>query len=96
MTLELCVLLWASEGEEDALTEYENAVLALIPKHGGRVVSRVRRLGDGDGPLEVQIIELPDDTALRAYMKDPERLALASVHRRVIARTDIVNVETLS
>ena len=95
MTLELCVLLWASPGQDDALTAYEDTVLALVPKHGGTVVSRVRRVGDGDGPLEMQVIHLPDESALRAYMEDPERLALADVHRAAVARTEIVNVETI-
>ncbi|ALE05819.1 hypothetical protein AL755_10635 [Arthrobacter sp. ERGS1:01] len=95
MTLKLCVLLWASEGQDDALTDYEDRVLALVPKYGGEVVSRVRRVGDGDGPLEVQVIYLPDDSALQAYMKDPARLALADLHRQVVARTELLTVETL-
>lgn len=95
MTLRLCVLLWALDGQEDALADYENRVLALVPKHGGEVVSRVRRIGDGVGPLEVQIIHLPDDSALRAYMEDPERLALANVHRQTVAKTELLNVETI-
>lgn len=95
MTLKLCVLLWASEECERALTEYEDTVLQLVPKHGGRVVSRVRRVGAGDGPLEVQVIHLPDESALEEYMTDPVRVALADVHRRVVARTEILNVETI-
>ena len=95
MTLELCVLLWASKGHDHALTEYEDTVLALVPKYGGEVVSRVRRVGDGDGPLEVQVIHLPDESALRAYMEDPERLALADVHRQAVARTELLHVETV-
>lgn len=100
MALELCVLLWATDGNDDALTRYEDTVLALVPKHGGHVVSRVRRAGtdgggDDDGPLEVQVIHLPDDAALQSYLTDPERVALAGVHRTVIARTDLIRVETL-
>jgi len=95
MTLQLCVLLWANDGHERALTEYEDAVLELVPTHGGRVVSRVRRLGSGDGPLEVQVIHMPDDIALQAYMTDPERLALADAHRLAVARTEVMTVETL-
>lgn len=95
MSLKLCVLLWASDGQEDALTRYEDTVLDLIPKYGGEVVSRVRRVGTSDGPLEVQVIHMPDDSALRDYMEDPERLALADVHRRAVARTEIIHVETI-
>ncbi|PRB36393.1 hypothetical protein CQ020_15585 [Arthrobacter sp. MYb23] len=95
MALELCVLLWASDGNEERLSEYEDIVLALVPKHGGKVVSRVRSLSDGDGPLEVQVIHMPDDAALQAYMGDPERLALAGVHREVVARTELLKVRTI-
>lgn len=95
MNLKLCVLLWAADGQADALTRYEDTVLDLIPKYGGEVVSRVRRVDTGDGPLEVQVVHLPDDSALQAYVKDPERLALADVHRRAVARTEIIQVETL-
>lgn len=95
MTLSLCVLLWATEGNEDALVEYENTVLALIPKYGGTVVKRVRRNDGGDGPFEVQLIDLPDEDALAGYMRDPDRQALADVHARVISRTDVIRVDTV-
>jgi uncharacterized protein (DUF1330 family) len=95
MTVELCVLLWASAGQEEALSRYEDTVLALIPKHGGRVVSRVRRVGDGTGPCEVQVIHMPSDAAVRAYMQDPERLALADIHREAVARTELLNIQTI-
>ena len=64
----LTALLWPHEGQQQALIDYEDTVLALIPKHGGRVIERVRRTDDGDGPFEVQVIELPDEDALAAYM----------------------------
>ena len=95
MNLKLCVLLWASDGQEDALIRYEDTVLKLIPKYGGEVVSRVRRVDTGDGPLEVQVIHLPDESALQAYMSDPDRLELADVHRRAVAKTEIIHVETI-
>jgi uncharacterized protein (DUF1330 family) len=88
-------LLWAAVGEERALADYEDAVLALVPEHGGEVVSRVRRADHGDGPLEVQVIHLPDEDALTAYMNDPRRLALADTHRRVVARTELIRVTTI-
>ncbi len=72
------------------LVDYEDAVLQLIPKHGGRVIERVRAEHPGDGPYEVQLIELPDDDALAAYMTDPARLALADQHALAIARTEVL------
>ena len=93
MTLVLTAMLWPHPGQEQLLIDYEDAVLALIPTHAGRVISRVRRIDDGDGPFEVQIIEMPDQDAVAAYMVDPARVALAGMHARAIARTDVMRVE---
>ena len=68
MTIQLCVPLWATAGCEAALVDYEDTVLALIPQHGGQVVSRVRRLDRTEGPFEVQLITFPDDDSVSAYM----------------------------
>ena len=93
MALTLAVLLWPHPGEDAALCAYEEGVLALLPKYGGRVVSRVRRRPDDDGPLEVQIIDLPDQAALDGYLADPQRAKLAEVRDRAIARTDVMRVD---
>ncbi|MEK8227286.1 hypothetical protein NKG05_16145 [Oerskovia sp. M15] len=78
-----------------ALARYEDEVLALVPRHGGRVTSRLRSVPGEDTarPTEVQVIEMPDDAALAAYMADPDRLALAGERDRAVARTEIVRVE---
>ncbi|MCW2801123.1 MAG: hypothetical protein JWQ70_2595 [Aeromicrobium sp.] len=92
MSLTLCVLLWSTPGNDEALASYEDEVLALLGDHGARVVQRVRRVDDTDGPLEVQIIELPDEQALAEFMADPRRVASADVRDRVIGRTEIIRV----
>ncbi|UKJ64711.1 hypothetical protein H1Q78_04745 [Cellulosimicrobium cellulans] len=98
MPITLCVLLWPTEGNADLLSEYEDGVLALVPAHGGRVLSRVRALPGQDAtlPTEVQVIEMPDDDALAAYLADPARVALAEVRDRAVARTDILGVTAVS
>lgn len=98
MAIPLCVLLWARDGKDDALTGYEDAVLALVSDHGGKVVSRVRRLDAGvaDEPLEVQVIEFPDEAALAAYTNDPARLAMAGAREAAVARTEIIRVRQLA
>ncbi|MCW2749174.1 MAG: hypothetical protein JWR83_284 [Aeromicrobium sp.] len=96
MTVVLCVLLWPTPGNAEALVAYEDEVLALLGDHGARVVQRVRRVDDSDGPLEVQIIELPDELALSGFMADPRRVASADVRDRVIARTEIIRVADVS
>ena len=49
---------------------------------------------DGD-PLEVQLIEMPDEAALANYLEDPSRSDLARLHDRdaVIARTQLLRAE---
>jgi hypothetical protein len=91
--LSLCCLLWAHDDMAAALTRYEDAVLALLPEHDGAVLSRV--VGDGhDGtPHEVQVLRIPDRSALDAYLADPRRMALAGERDRVIARTEVFEVD---
>ena len=95
MTLVLTALLWPHPGQEQLLIDYEDTVLALIPAHGGRVLSRARRVDDSDGPFEMQVIEFPDQDAVAAYMIDPVRVALADTHARAIARTQVTRVEVV-
>lgn len=96
MSLRLCVLLWECAGRALDLAAFEDAVLALLPDHGGRLLARdgVVDRRDGD-PLEVQVIEMPDEEALTGYLRDPARIDLARTHDRdaVIARTQLLRVE---
>ncbi len=89
MTDSLCVLLWALPDKRDALARYEDAVLALVPDHGGRVVHRVSALPSADGPDEVQILEFADEAGVQSYLADPRRLALAADRDAAVARTEI-------
>jgi uncharacterized protein (DUF1330 family) len=87
----LCVLLWAAPGEREALADYEDRVLRLLPAHGARVLSRVRAV-EGQ-PDEVQVLEFPSDDALGAFLDDPARARLSGLRERAIARTQVLRVE---
>ena len=52
---------------------YEDAVLALLGRHGGLLE---RRLRTPDGQVEIHVVSFPDADALAAYRADPERGAL--------------------
>ena len=94
MRVNLCVLLWATDGGHIDLVAYEDAVLALLPEHGARVLQRVRTHdAPTDQPYEVHLLEFPSEQALDAYLGDPRRLAFASQRDRAIARTEILRVE---
>ena len=92
----MCVLLWEQPGRDKDLAEFEDAVLAMVPDHGGTVVSRetVIERAEGD-PLEVQILEMPDAQAVAAYLADPRRDALPP-REEIIARTQILRVAPVS
>lgn len=93
MSLTLCVLLWAQAGAGDALIEYEDQVLELVPVHGGQVLQRARGDGTDGRPLEIQLLQFPSRAALDEYMTDGRRLSLANDRDRAIARTQVMNVE---
>ncbi|RYJ07558.1 MAG: DUF1330 domain-containing protein [Actinomycetales bacterium] len=76
------------------MADYEDAVLALVPEHGGTVLQRVLSTDeDGSGtPDEVQLFRFPDRAALDGFMADPRRLALAPQRDASVARTQLFAV----
>ncbi|MDO3683198.1 hypothetical protein [Micromonospora sp. C28ISP2-4] len=59
--------------DADAGRRYEDAVLALLGRHGGELQ---RRLRTGDGQTEVHVIRFAARAGLDAFLADPERAAL--------------------
>jgi hypothetical protein len=51
---------------------YEEVVLGLLERHGGRIQ---RRLRSEDGESEIHLIEFADPAGYTAYLSDPERAA---------------------
>src|SRR6202034_3788870 len=97
MDVTLCVLLWAREGREAAVGDYEDRVLTLLADHGGRVVQRARTTGGNSDsePAEVQILRFPSQSALEGFMGDSRRTALAAERDAAIARTEVLPVRLL-
>jgi uncharacterized protein (DUF1330 family) len=96
MALTLCVLLTAKPGNEARLVEYEDQVLALLGRHGARLLQRVRAIDPQDAPQEVHLIEFPSEAALQEYMDDPARLALTDLREQGIAGTEVLRVEVVT
>ena len=88
----LCCLLWAHPGREDALSAYEDRVLAFVADHRGEVLERVCGDGGAGHPLEVQVIRFAEQAALDGYLADPRRLALAGERDDAVARTELFPV----
>jgi hypothetical protein len=93
VSVTLCVLLWAHPGAEDGLIAYEDRVLAIAADHDGVVLLRARGSGSGGQPLEIQTLRFPSGAALDAFMTDDRRQALAAERERLIARTDVIEVD---
>ena len=57
-------------GGEAAFWRYEDAVLPLLVRHGGRLE---RRLRTPDARTEVHVVSFADEDGHRSYVADPER-----------------------
>lgn len=87
------VFLWSHPEMAHSLIAYEDAVLALVDQHDGRVVHRARTDGADGRPLEIQLFEWASQEAMDGYLADPRRVALAADREKAIARTEIVSVQ---
>ena len=94
MAVVLSVLLWARPGGEDLLFEYENRVLALLDRHQGRLLSRVKAIDNG--PSEIHLLEFATDQAVVDFQSDPDRLALSAMRDQAIERTEVIRVRHVS
>ncbi|MEU4640035.1 GNAT family N-acetyltransferase [Micromonospora sp. NPDC023814] len=69
--LRVVALVELPEAEGDR--RYEDTVLGLLGRHGGRLE---RRLRTGDGHTEVHLIRFDTRDGYDAFLADPERVAL--------------------
>lgn len=97
----LCVLLWPNPGTESALTAYEDKVLGFAAEYGGRVIQRARNTGTDDHarenqPLEIQTLQFPSAQAVEKFMIDERRQALVEERDRVIAMTEVIEIQLAS
>lgn len=71
----LLTILFRLDGADlVSFTQYEAAVLPLIPVHGGSLERRIRTKND---VLEVHLVRFPDHAAFERYRADVHRLAVA-------------------
>jgi len=92
----LVVQLWAREGASDALTRYEDRVLALLSDHDGELVQRLRGDGERGAPLEFHVIRFANEASLEQYMLDERRVALRGERDVAIARTEVHRVRDVA
>jgi uncharacterized protein (DUF1330 family) len=83
-------------GQDSALVDYEDLVLALLPEHGGRLVARARRTSPStDGPYETQLIQFTSPDGFASYMADDRRTSLAAARDAAIERTELQHVDLI-
>lgn len=90
-------LTWVPGKAADG-AEYERAVMRFWIEHGGDIIAAFKPLAQADGlpPAdEVQILRIPTQSQLDAYLSDPRRLALAPKRAASIAVTEITISEKL-
>jgi uncharacterized protein (DUF1330 family) len=90
MAVVLSVRLWARPGGEQLLFDYENQALALLERHQGRLLSRVRAIDKG--PSEIHLLEFVTDQALVEFQNVPDRRALSAMRDQAIERTEVTRV----
>jgi hypothetical protein len=91
----VCAMMWAHDGQVDALRAYEAAVIPLIGEHGGELLQRLACDGIGEQPHEINVFQFPDRAALEAYMSDPRREALSADRDAAIRRTEVIPVRPI-
>ena len=92
MVISCCVLFWAHPGLEADLSRYIDTVVDLEIEHGATV--RYRGLTDAtdDQPLEVHILEFPNEDMLSNFMGDERRVTMDPERQRVIAKMEIMQL----
>ena len=90
MVISCCVMFWAHPGLEVDLSRYIDTVVDLETEHGGTVKYRGLTNASDDQPLEVHILEFPNEDMLNNFMGDERRVAMNPERERVIAKMEIM------
>lgn len=90
-------LVFVHEGKEELFREFEDQVLPLMPKYGGKLLYRIRPnlesvlVDTGEQPYEIHVISFESEDGLQQYSRDDTRskflhLKEASVKSQLILK----------
>ena len=79
--------------EAEAGRRYEDRVLVLLKRHGGRLE---RRLRSTDGLTEVHLLWFPSREAYDAFLADPARAEARAVLGDAVPTSRVVEVEEVT
>ncbi|MBQ0904714.1 hypothetical protein KBX63_22350 [Micromonospora sp. U21] len=87
--LTLVALVEFTAGAEAAGQRYEDTVLAMLGRHGGRLERRLRGI---DERAEVHVIRFDARAGYEAFLADPERSALRAALGESAPTTRVIEV----
>jgi integrase len=85
----LVAIVEMTHGHAAAGQRYEDAVLALLDRHGGSVERRLRRT---DSATEVHLIRFRSRAGYESFMADPDRLAYRAEFGDAVPNTRVLEV----
>ena len=94
-------VVFVYEGKEEIFKDFEDIVLPLMKKYGGKLLYRIRPnvdsvlVAEGDSPYEIHVISFESDEGLQEYGQDPVRtkflhLKESSVKSQLIVKGSLV------
>ncbi|MGC4865185.1 hypothetical protein ACLQ3B_07110 [Micromonospora sp. DT53] len=87
--LTLVAIAEFAAGAEASGQRYEDAVVSLLGRHGGRLE---RRLRGTDGQSEVHVIRFDDRASYESFLADPDRAALRTALGEAAPTTRVIEV----
>lgn len=78
-----------AHGQAAAGQQYEDAVLALLDRHGGSVQ---RRLRSTDSATEIHVIRFRSRAGYESFMVDPDRLSYRATFADAVPNTRVLEV----
>lgn len=97
--LHLWVQIWLRTSDVDGFQAYERRAARVLARHGGRIERAFRPLDAAEDPtlpFEIHLVRFPNQAALVAWQADPERAALQEERERLIARTTVIALRTVT
>ena len=88
--MKILVHIQIPEDGRELFDAYEDHVLPLLSKHGGKLINR---LISKSGDEEFHIVEFPSQQSFEAYKSDPDRVAAQPLWEQSDATSRIINLQ---
>ncbi len=96
----LTLLVYLRDGKESSFLEYENKMVPLLKKYGGRLEFRLKTMKNNavvqEEPDEIHIVSFPSHDDYERYRQDPGREALSGLFTDSVARAQLFEGQLIS